>query len=67
VGAGGEAIVVALNMSAQQQTISLELAACGLAGSRLTTLLASPAPIAGGAADRAITLAPFAAWVASLR
>jgi len=67
VDADGEAIVVALNMSAQPQTISLGLAASGVAGSRLTTLLASPAPIAGGAADRAMTLAPFAAWVASLR
>ena len=67
VGAEGDTIVVALNMSAQPQTISPGLAASGVAGSRLTTLLASPAPIASGAADRAITLAPFAAWVASLR
>jgi hypothetical protein len=53
-------------MSAQPQTIRLGLAAAGVHGSRLKTLLASPAPVAAGAADRPVTLAPFAAWVAAV-
>jgi len=62
----GETIVVALNMSAQPQTILLELAASGVRGSHLNTLLASPAPNLQAAADRPLTLAPFAAWVAAV-
>jgi alpha-glucosidase len=66
VAPGGETILVSLNMSAQPQTIRLGLAAAGVHGSRLKTLLASPAPVAAGAADRPVTLAPFAAWVAAV-
>ena len=67
VATNGTTVVVALNMSAEPHTISLGLGAAGLSGSQLTTLLASPDPINASAADRAVTLAPFAAWVAALR
>jgi alpha-glucosidase len=67
VATNGTTVVVALNMSAEPHTISLGLGAAGLSGSQLTTLLASPDPISASAADRAVTLAPFAAWVAALR
>jgi alpha-glucosidase len=66
VAPGGETILVSLNMSAQPQTISLGLAASGISGSQLSTLLASPQPIEAKAADRPVTLAPFAAWVAAV-
>ena len=66
VAADGTTVVVALNMSAEPRTVSLALGPAGLSGSRLTTLLANPAPVNAGAADRALTLAPFAAWVAAL-
>jgi len=66
VAQDGETIVVALNLSAQPQTILLELGASGVRGSRLNTLLASPAPLPATAADRPLTLAPFAAWVAAV-
>jgi alpha-glucosidase len=66
VAPSGEAILVSLNMSAQPQTIRLRLAAAGVHGSRLKTLLASPAAVAAGEADASVTLAPFAAWVAAV-
>jgi len=66
VAPDGETILVSLNMSAQPQTISLRLAASGVHGSHLETLLASPQPIAASAVDRPVTLAPFAAWVAAV-
>ncbi len=66
VAEGGEAILVVLNMSAQPQTITLGLAAAGVHGARLLTLLASPQAPAATSADRPVTLAPFAAWVAAV-
>jgi alpha-glucosidase len=66
IAPGGETVIVALNMSAQPQTIRLGLAAAGVHGSHLRTLLASPAPVALPAADAAVTLEPFAAWVAAV-
>jgi len=67
VTSGGGAVVVALNMSAQPQTLSLGLQQAALTGKELSTLLANPAPPAGAAAAGDITLAPYAAWVAALR
>ena len=66
VGPRRETILVALNMSAQPQTISLALAAAGVPGSRLRTLLASPRPVAATDARQPVTLEPFAAWVAAV-
>jgi len=67
VAAAGSTVIVALNMSAQPQTVSLGLQAEGLRGSHLTTLLASPSSMAETAADRPLVLPAFAAWVAELR
>jgi alpha-glucosidase len=66
VAADGGTVLVALNLSGEQQTFRPGLAAAGLPGTRVKTLLASPAPVAGGAADRTLTLEPFAAWVAAV-
>jgi len=60
-------IVVSLNMSARPQTVALGLAAAGVRGTRLRTLLASPGAIPDVAADERISLPPYAAWVAELR
>jgi alpha-glucosidase len=65
VTADGSGIVIALNMSAQTQTVSLNTAGAGLAGSRWRTLLSSPAEIATDARGR-LTLPPFAAWMAGI-
>jgi alpha-glucosidase len=67
VAADGNAVLVSLNMSPAPQTVSLGLAAAGLRGGRLTTLLSSPATIAAGGAERPLTLPPYAAWIAALR
>jgi alpha-glucosidase len=67
VAADGRAILVSLNMSPAAQTFSPGLAAAGIRGSQLRTLLSSPRPIADAAATAPVTLAPYAAWVAELR
>jgi alpha-glucosidase len=60
-------MVVSLNMSATSQTIRVDLAAVGLAGRRLVTLLSSPRPIPETDVGKPLTLAPYAAWVAHVR
>jgi alpha-glucosidase len=67
VAADGEAILVSLNMSADRQSFTPGLAAAGIRGTQLRTLLASPRPMADAAAAQPVTLAPYAAWVAELR
>jgi alpha-glucosidase len=67
VAPAGSTIIVALNMSAQPQTVPLGLEATGLHGAKLTTLLASPGSIAAQAANQSVKLAPFEAWVGKLR
>jgi alpha-glucosidase len=67
VPADGASVLVSLNMSAQPQTVALGLAAAGLRGTRLRTLLANPHFIADAPANQPVTLPPYAAWVAELR
>jgi alpha-glucosidase len=67
VAADGAAVVVALNMSGVTQTVTLGLKAAGVRGSRLTTLLANPVSLPDAVAGHAVTLPPFAAWVAQVR
>ena len=63
----GAGIVVALNMSAAAQTLTLDLAVAGVACRRLATLLSSPAGIANVEAGARVILPPYAAWVAAVR
>ena len=66
VAADGKAVVVSLNMSAQDQSVALGLGAAGLKGTRCRTLLSSPkGPEVRCTAER-IALPPFGAWVAAL-
>jgi alpha-glucosidase len=67
VAASGETVLVSLNMTARTQSVSPGLAAAGLHGSLLHTLLSSPAALPAAAADARFSLPPFAAWVALLR
>ena len=62
----GQAILVSLNMSAEPQTLSLDLHAAGVHHSHLKTLLSNPRDIQSTTANK-ITLPPFAAWVAEVR
>ncbi|MFL6600254.1 MAG: glycoside hydrolase family 13 protein [Steroidobacteraceae bacterium] len=59
----GTAILVALNMSALPQTVSLDVKSAGVRGSALTTLMMSPVSMAAPASARTISLPPYAAWV----
>jgi alpha-glucosidase len=63
VAMGGKAILVALNMSATPQTISLDVKSAGVRQATLTTLMTSPVSMAKPASASAITLPPYAAWV----
>ncbi|HEX4647828.1 MAG TPA: alpha-amylase family glycosyl hydrolase, partial [Steroidobacteraceae bacterium] len=66
VAPDGKAVVVALNMSAQEQRVALGLGTAGLKGTRGRTLLSSPkGPEVRSAADP-IALPAFGAWVAAL-
>ena len=67
VAPSGEAVLVSLNMTARAQRVSPRLAAAGVSGARLHTLLSSPAALPDAAANAPISLPPFAAWVALLR
>ncbi len=61
----GEAVLVVLNMSAQPQTVKLDLATEGFAGASAKVLLTS-----GGPADTvkvsAVKMAPFSAYIAKV-
>ena len=67
VAPDGQAILVSLNMSPKTQTFTPGLAAAGIRGSRLRTLLSSPGQLPDAAAAAPVTLQPYAAWVAELR
>ena len=67
VAAPGEAVLVSLNMTPRTQHVSPGLAAAGVRGSQLYTLLSSPATLPAAAANARLSLPPFAAWVAQLR
>jgi len=66
VAPGGETIVVSLNMSGKEQSVSLGARAAGLEGTRCRTLLSSPAGLEGRAIGERIPLPPFGAWVAAV-
>lgn len=57
---GDDAVLVAINMSAQPRTVAFDLAAQGLAGARATPLVASAA--SGSLA--AVKLQPYGVWIA---
>jgi alpha-glucosidase len=62
----GSAMLVSLNMSPRSQSVAPGLAAAGIRGARLRTVLSSPAPLPDVAADAQFTLPPYAVWVAAL-
>ena len=66
VAPDGKAVLVSLNMSGSPQTISLDLKAAGVNGSNSRTLAASPDSMTDLHSTQAVTLPPFASWVASV-
>jgi alpha-glucosidase len=63
---GKPAIVVAVNCSAQPQTVTLDAKAAGVSGSTVKTVL-TDAPELNGASSLSVTIPPFASWVASVQ
>jgi len=66
VPAGGKAVVVALNMTAQPQKIALDLKPAGISQRAVRTLLTNEASLQG-ATTTSMTLPPFASWVGEVR
>jgi alpha-glucosidase len=66
VPAGGKAVVVALNMTAQPQKIALDLASAGISQRAVRTLLTNEASLQG-VTTTSMTLPPFASWVGEVR
>jgi alpha-glucosidase len=67
VASDGHALLVSLNMSAQPQTLRLDLKADGLHGEVLRTLLSSPGVLPDVALGTPVTLPPYACWLALVR
>jgi alpha-glucosidase len=64
---GSQPVVVAMNMSAQSQTISFDLKAAGLKGSKAKTLAASDSSLMSATDITSVTLPPFSSWIAAVQ
>ena len=65
--AGGDAAVVAINLSGQAQTVTLDAASAGVKGSAVKTLAATDASMMSGASLKSVTLPPFGVWVGEVK
>jgi alpha-glucosidase len=65
--AGHPAIVVALNFTAQPQTVSLDPSKTTATGKTVTTLLTNAPALKQATSLQNITLPPFASWVGSIK
>jgi alpha-glucosidase len=63
----GDSVLVVLNMSAEPQTLKLDLAPLGIKGSSARMLLASPEPEQTSLPLEHFAVAPFGAFVGSVR
>jgi alpha-glucosidase len=64
--AGAQAIVVALNMTGQPQTIALDLSPAGISSKGVRTLLTDDSSLQG-VTKTSMTLPPFGSWVGEVR
>ncbi|HEY4009490.1 MAG TPA: alpha-glucosidase [Acidobacteriaceae bacterium] len=65
--AGSAPVVVAINMSAQPKTVSLDLSAQGVKGSSLKTLAATDDSLKTVTSLQSVTLPPFSSWVVEVQ
>ncbi len=63
---GSDPVVVVLNMSATQQTVSLNLSGLGVTFESAKTLLTNEPSLAGVQKLTRLTLPPFASWIGSV-
>ncbi|HEY2660626.1 MAG TPA: alpha-glucosidase [Caulobacteraceae bacterium] len=62
-----QSVVVALNLTAEPQTVSLDFAGASLKRHRLTTLLTDAPALQSVSGAGKLTLPPFATWIASVK
>ena len=62
----GSAVLVALNFTAEPQTISLDLAGAGVRGRKVHTLLTDEPSLQSTTTLQNVTLPPFTSWMASV-
>jgi alpha-glucosidase len=65
--AGSPAVVVAVNCSAQPQTISLETSTANVSGTSVKTLLTDAPSLKQASSLKDITLPPFASWIGQMQ
>jgi alpha-glucosidase len=64
--AGSPSVVVALNFTAQPQTISLSLSGTGVSGTTVKTLMTDQPSLQSTTSLTGVVLPPFASWVATV-
>ncbi len=64
---GAAPVIVAMNMSAQPKTVSLDVAHAGVTGKTAVTLAASDPSLEHVNSLGSLTLPPYSAWVGSMR
>ena len=65
--AGTTAVAVAINLTAQPQTVTLDASTAGVKGSGVRTLATTDASLASAASLKSMTLPPFAVWVGEVK
>lgn len=63
---GAAAVVVALNMSGQPQTINLDIVAADVKKQRVKTIMTDVPSLATNTSLRSLTLPPFSSWIATI-
>ncbi len=65
--AGGKSVVVAINMSGQPKTVSLDVRPAGVAGKAAKTIATSDDSLQGVTSLQSVALPAYSAWVAEVR
>jgi alpha-glucosidase len=64
--AGSSSVLVVLNCSSTAHTVSLDLGASGVSGSRAKTLITDDPSLEKASDLKSITIAPYASWIAKV-
>ena len=64
---GSASVVIAVNLSAQPQTISVDVSNAGITATKVQTLAATDPSLQGQTALQSVTLPPFATWIGSVQ
>jgi alpha-glucosidase len=64
---GSASAIIAVNLSAEPQTISLDLSNTGITSTKVQTLAATDPSLQGLTTLQSMTLPPFASWIASVQ